>query len=270
MLADVSPEEMRRALDRVAEDLLWEAAVDRPPVDAFRVAHELGLRVIRDERIAERGRFVRGVGTAHGAVVLGAEARPERRHWAVAHEVGEAFCHRLFELVGADPLEAGVLREEAANALAGRLLVPRRWLARVYLDTNHNLFHTKQVFATASHELIARRLIEALDEPLVVSLFDHDQLVWRRSTAVGTKLPLLRSERLGQRRAHLLGQPVLLDAAATDSPLLRSAIVRCWPIHEPGWKREILFTELGDGLDLDLPDDTYHEPFQPDHESWAA
>lgn len=235
MLAEISPEETRRALDRVADDLRWEASIDRPPVDAFRVARQLGLRVVSDRSIGERGRFVRGGGRLVGSIVVGPEDRPERRHWAVAHEIGEAFCHRLFELLGVDPREAGPnAREQSANAIAGRLLVPRKWLVGVYRDCGHDLLSTKQQFATASHELVARRLLESWIAPMVVSVFDHDRLVWRRAWNDRRAPPLVRSERLSQRRAHHAGSVVVVQGEPT---------VRCWPIHEPGWKREIVVTE---------------------------
>ena len=97
-----------------------------------------------------------------------------------------------------------------------------------------DLLRTKQQFATASHELIARRLLESWIEPMVVSVFDHDRLVWRRAWSDRRAPPLVRAERLSQRRAHHAGAVVVIEGDPT---------VRCWPIHEPGWKREIVVTE---------------------------
>ncbi|MEO1498701.1 MAG: ImmA/IrrE family metallo-endopeptidase [Planctomycetota bacterium] len=224
-------EALGRVLDRVADDLLWEAAVDRPPVNAFRVAQRLGLRVVRNARIEERGRFVRHGHAWAGSVIVGAEARPERRHWAVAHEIGEAFAHRVHDSAGDefDPAEPGV-REQLANALAGRLLAPRRWLEGVYRDLGGDLIETKRVFATASHELIARRLLETLGQGLIVTVFDHYCVSWRRGGGYDRPPALLPAERLAQRRAHRTGRVV---------EIIDDLTVRAWPVHEPGWKREI-------------------------------
>jgi hypothetical protein len=52
-----------------------------------------------------------------------------------------------------------------------------------------------------------------------------------------------------QQYAHATGEPAWGDGADElhsdgGAPVER---VQCWPIHEPGWRREIAFTELVDG-----------------------
>lgn len=235
MITELCPAEISRVVDRVADDLLWEACVDRPPVDAFTIARRLQLRVVSDRRMPTRGRFVHTADGTAGTVIVGAEQRPERRQWAVAHEIGEAFAYRAFDYLGVDPAEApATAREEMANALAGRLLAPAKWLVGVYESSEHDLHATKRAFESASYELLARRLLETLDWPIIASVFDHNQLTWRRHSQGGRMAPLLRAERLAQRRSHQSGRP---------TALLGEHAVRCWPIHEPGWKREIVLCE---------------------------
>ena len=129
MIADVPVEQCTAALDRCAADLLWEAGIDQPPVDAFRLARRLRIGITCDETLTNRARLVRldsvPAEQKRGVIVLGPEAREERRHWAVAHEVGEATAHRVYETLGVHPYEtAPMTREGVANALAARLLLP--------------------------------------------------------------------------------------------------------------------------------------------------
>ena len=251
MLTEIPIEQYTGALDQCAEDALWEASIDAPPIDAFQIARRLRLGVISNEGLTERARFVRtnqgGVNRQNGLIVLGPEDRPERRQWAVAHEIGEAIAFRVFETLGVSPEEAPPLeRERVANSLAGRLLTPKKWLAGVARDADLDLIALKEIFVTASHELIARRLLECRRTPLIVSVFDNGRLTWRRwnlDGAPSTAPPLLDSERDCQQQTHdtkepCWGQPVPEDRSESVHRF------RCWPIHEPDWRREILFTEL--------------------------
>lgn len=253
MLTEIPTEEFHATLDRCALDLLWEANVDRPPVDALAIAQQLGLVVAHDETLSGRGRFARltsGAGRRPlEAILVSEEDRNERRHFVVAHEIGESQAHRVYEALGVDPREAAPsMREAIANALAGRLLAPRRWLVNLWRDLDGDLLEIKHVLATASHELIARRLLECVRAPLVVTVTDHGSVTWRRWNLSGSPPPRLRLEVDCQQYAHETGEPAWGDGrdephSAGGAPIER---VRCWPIHEPGWRREIMFTELVD------------------------
>jgi len=244
MLAEVPVEQTRGVLDRCADDLLWEAGVAEPPVDAYAVADRLGMVVTRDAALRGRARFARlasesvlgGVET----IVLADERREERRQFAVAHEVGEAHAIRVYDTLGIDSREtAPRTREAVANALAGRLLAPRRWLQRVWRECDGDLIALKRVFRTASHELLARRVLECVAAPTIVTVTDNGRVVWRRTNTRYAAPPRTRLEVECQRRAHATAAPVA--ARSDDDELAR---VRCWPIHEEGWRREIAFSEL--------------------------
>ncbi|QDV73392.1 ImmA/IrrE family metallo-endopeptidase [Botrimarina mediterranea] len=250
MLTEIPTEELHATLDRCALDLLWEASVDRPPVDAFVIAENLGLVVAQDQGLVGRGRFARlAGGRPLEAILIAGEDRSERRHFVVAHEIGESQAHRVFEALGVDPREAAPsMRESIANTLAGRLLAPRRWLVNLWRDLDGDLLEIKHVLATASHELIARRLLECVRAPLVVTVTDHGRVTWRRWNFSGSPPPRLRLEVDCQQYAHETGQPAWGDGSdephsAGGAPIER---VRCWPIHESDWRREITFTELVD------------------------
>ncbi len=135
MLPEFTPAEFAAALDAIVIELLAAADVAAPPVDAFRVAEHCRLAVGLDDRQASRARLVRLArrSPAHkeGAIFIRSDPRPERRQWAVAHEVGEAQAERVFRALGVRPSEAPpTAREEAANSLASHSAIAHR-LVRV-------------------------------------------------------------------------------------------------------------------------------------------
>ena len=93
----------------------------------------------------------------------------------------------------------------------------------------------KDRFYTASHELIARRMLD-LPPPVIMTLFDHGRLTWRRSNVPGRLPPLSPREQSCWHSAHASGEP-----AEADDGLDR---VQAWPIHEPRWKRDIIRREV--------------------------
>ncbi len=252
MIADVPVEQCSAALDRCAADLLWEAGIDQPPVDVFRLAQRLRIGITSDRSLANRARLVRldsvPAEQRRGVIVLGPEAREERRHWAVAHEVGEATAHRVYETLGIHPYETPPMTREAiANALAGRLMLPRRWLVGLAQANDSDLIVLKAIFATASHELIARRLLECSTLPLIVTIYDQEKLSWRRWNRRGRPPVFDRIEEEARHYAHQTGTPAWGEGpfdSSTAKDLVSISRTRCWPIHEPGWRREIIFTEI--------------------------
>jgi hypothetical protein len=248
MLADIPHEDFETTLDDCVERLLWEAGVDQPPVDARLVAGHLGLLVVSNRELPHRGQFVRlarneSAGDSQATIVVAPAERPEREQWAIAHEIGEFIAHDVFARLGVRPEAAAEnAREHVANRLAGGLLLPRRWFARDGRAFDWDLLELKDRYATASHELIARRMLE-MSPPIVVTLCDQGRVVWRRGN-VGSQLPrLLPEERDAWQHAHVTG-------LAVDDPLdpLSTGLdrVRAWPVHEPDWMREILRSEIAE------------------------
>ena len=240
MLPEITSEELSAGLDAVAMEVLAEAGVDRPPVDAIAVAAALGIAVALDSRQRGRGRYVRLKGAGRKpprpTILLRPEPRSERRQWAVAHEIGEHVAHRVFSTLGVDPREAAPnAREIAANHLAGRLLLPEAWFASDASACGWDLIALKARYATASHELIARRMLE-FPPPVIISIFDHRQLYFRRSNVPGQVPPPSRAEMRCWRSVHNHNRPQRSWEQARN--------VQAWPVHEEGWKREILRAEV--------------------------
>jgi hypothetical protein len=246
MTPEFTPQEYASALDAVAMELLVAAGIVAPPVDAFRLAAGCRLAVALDDGQSGRARFVRLARreAAHerGAIFIRSDPRPERRQWAVAHEVGEAVAERVFQRLGVRPAEAApAAREEVANGLANRILLPTGWFGQFARRVDWNLLRLKTRFATASHELIARRMLE-FDSPAIVSVFDHGRLTWRRANTGRRPPRLAEIETQCWRAAHDTGRPQRRAGEQLD--------LTCWPIHEPNWKREIMRTRLPEAIDF--------------------
>ena len=242
MLQEIARDDLHAALDELVEQLLESAGIRRPPVDALSLAAACGLRIARDNAQVGRARHVRlarSVGRDRaGTILLKAELRPERRQWAIAHEVGEACCQRLFDRLRLDASwDAPGSREAFANQLANRLLLPSDWFAHDARDLDWDLPRLKVRYRTASHELIARRMLD-FDVPIVISIFDQAQLTFRKQNCGEAAPALLALERDLQRAAHQQNRPQQATAGRLS--------VQAWPIHEPCWQREILRTTIAE------------------------
>ncbi|MEM9352061.1 MAG: ImmA/IrrE family metallo-endopeptidase [Planctomycetota bacterium] len=249
MFTDYPPEQIAAACEACAAEVLAEAGAVAPPVDSFALAKKLGIAVVQGRDASPRAQRVAMGGRPGGeTILLAEEPRPERRQWAVAHELGEVFAERVFDLLGAAPREeAADAREWVANRLAGLLLLPPEWFVPDGRRCGWDLAWLKRRYATASHELIARQMLLA-GPAAIVTLFDGGRVTWRRGSGGsgggwGRPPRLADAEERCWRRCRSLGEAVEIDALGLPSGV---ASVRCWPVHEPGWEREILLTLLGE------------------------
>ena len=237
MLPEIAAEEFAAALDAVAGRIVADADTAAGPIDCLRLARRLGLEVAYDNRQSGRGRFVSLGGAPQSAesILLRPEPRPERLQWAVAHELGEKFACEVFAALGVDPREAPRgARETVANQLAGRILLPAEPFAAEAGRCQWDLLSLKRRWSTASHELIARRMLDF--EPwIVITVFDNGRQTFRGANRYRRKPPLEPAEIRCRDRVAESGSPQTVAA-----PAFR---VQGWPINEAAWKREILRTE---------------------------
>jgi hypothetical protein len=246
VLPEITPYDCAQALDDAAEELLAEASVSGPPVDAFAVAAACRFSVALDDEQQGRARFVRlkrrAADRDAGAILIRSDPRAERLQWAVAHELGEALAEQVFRRLGVRPAEtAADMREQVANALASHLLLPSRWFRAFGVRAEWDLLRLKRRFSTASHELIARRMLD-FEPPAILTVFDHGRVTWRRTAA--RRPPRLSAAELQcWRRTHETAEPERIEQ--------QGLVIRAWAVHEPEWKREILRTDLPTE-DLDL------------------
>jgi hypothetical protein len=240
-----------RCCRETVSELLDTARITRPPVDAFELARKLGLHIAWDAGQVGRGRLKRFAGRS--AILLKPDERPERLHWTVAHEIGEAFAHRVFEQLDVAPDTcAPRRREQVANAMASALLLPHDWFLTDSTELDADVLALKRIYTTASHELILMETL-GLGELAMVSVFDHGRLTRRRGNGQLPPPRLLPIEREVWKTVHVSGR-----AAERSRDGVR---VQGWPVHEPGWKRELLRASPLEGVDAaeTIPDDEYGE-----------
>src|SRR5262249_2281213 len=151
----------------------------------------------------------------------------ERHQWTVAHEIGEHLKPALLERLGIAPQDARAMAGESlANLLAYHLLVPALWFASDASSENHDILALKARYRTASHEVIAWRLLD-LPEPCIVSIIDNGHVYRRRSNAWTVRRQLEPPEQACQRSVHECGKPRLVRE--------QGWMVQGWPVHQLDW-----------------------------------
>ncbi len=239
MSEELSREEAHEVVDRAVAELLEAAGLAEPPVDAIALAQRhLGMVVCLDRTQPQRGRAQRVAGRKQ--IFLRPEPSEERHQWTVAHEIGEHLKADLLARLGIDPEEARPLTGESlANLFADRLLVPTPWLAELGRQCRHDLLELKRQFRTASHEVIAWRLLD-LPEPCIITIVDNGSVHRRRGNAWRVGKELSPAERACQQRVHQESRPHELRRDGWS--------VQGWPIHQLDWKREVLRSVLEESL----------------------
>lgn len=238
-MTHLTTEEITLAFDEVAATVLDKARWFEPPVDALEIARRLGIDVARDDRQTGRARYARLAlpghdrhDDPHAAIFLRSDPRRERVQWAVAHELGEHVSPLLFARLNLAPHETSPgMREHLANQFAGQLLLPTDWFQQAGEATAWDLLELKATFATASHELIARRMLE-LGPSAVMTVVDQGAITWRRASDGRGGRTWFPGEQECWQQTHQQNQTL---ARATDV-----GRVHAWPLHEADWKREIV------------------------------
>jgi hypothetical protein len=162
----------------------------------------------------------------------------EEKQWVLAQAIGQHLQLTLLERLGIEPEgRRPLLGESLPRLLGSRLLVPGTWLRADARGAGYDLLALKQLYTTASHELIAWRLLD-LDEPCVITIVDNDHVSRRRSNVYSVRKQLEEPERRCQQYVHRYSRPHLVRLDAWT--------VQGWPIHHPDWKREILRSVVDD------------------------
>lgn len=226
------------ACNELVREILETVGISGPPIDAISIARRLSFDVAFDAAQAGRARTKRLGGRT--TILLQPEERPERLHWAAAHEIGEAFTQRIFARSGDRFLDGGLLsREAAANEFASRLLLPESWFLADATSFDGDLRGLKERYATASHELIVFNLLR-LPRLSIATVCDHQRVTRRWGNGLAPAPPLMPIEKEVWTTVHQTGLPVSRQECGVT--------VSCWPVHEPGWKRELIWTVADDEL----------------------
>lgn len=226
-------QDWRRAIESSARDVLRQAKIRQPPVDAFAAAKAQQIPIVWDETQTGRGRIARIAGRP--TIFLRPDERPERQQWAAAHELGESCVWRICRALGqsGDDLTPRQ-REELANAFAKSLLLPAPWFQRDSRVCDYDLLQMKSIYATASHELIASRWLDA-ESSAIVTVFDQGRIT-HRQTNLPTQIPLTVTEKTCWSK--------LRDSRTSHRVQADRLSVRGWCVDSPGWEREILYAVI--------------------------
>lgn len=230
-MEDLSRDEVTSVVDRAVRELIEKAGLQEPPVDAIALAQRhLGMIVCLDRRQPQRGRAQRTAGRKQ--IFLRPEPTEERHQWTVAHEIGEHLKAGLLERLGIPPEQTRAMAGESlANLFAYRLLVPTCWFADDAPAAEYNVLELKKRYRTASHEVVAWRLLD-LPEPCIITIIDNEHISRRRSNAWPVRRQLAPAEQECMRRVHETGRSRLVRGSGWT--------VQGWPVHQSDWKREIL------------------------------
>jgi hypothetical protein len=96
---------------------------------------------------------------------------------------------------------------------------------------DYDLLELKKLYRTASHEVIALRLLD-LPDSCIITVLDNGAIYKRRSNAWQVRRQLEPPEQRCQRFVHQHGEPHHIHENGWS--------VHGWPVHQDGWKREIL------------------------------
>lgn len=218
-----------REIAKMVEDEAW-ALLERlnvkgPPVDAFVLAEKLNLSVHIDPNLGTRGYSRRRWGIETIAVGSKNPEKSERKHFTIAHEIGEVLL--------AGRVEQSFI-EDASNLMAVSLLLPRKWFKEDAESLEFDLPTLKRRYFTVSHEVISYRMLDV--KPLIITIFDNGKLYKRKSS-------------YPRRVAQIHPLEMACIKAVSDSmeqvKLQDDEVsVVGWPVFRDDWKRIILKTEL--------------------------
>ncbi|MDP2898938.1 MAG: ImmA/IrrE family metallo-endopeptidase [bacterium] len=218
-------DEISGVLDKLVEELLAKCGIDRPPIEPKKIADALGLVYDETELEGRRGQSYRRYGRQH--VEIHRKDRPERKNFALAHEIMELELKKVLD----DPRES----HRWANLGASFLLMPTPWFRDQCIQTGFDLAKLKKVFTTASWEVIALRTLNFSES--IITIVDDDRVTRRKSS-----YPFYVSKRLSDEEKH-----VVLDVLQTKKVQRQhfpSCEVTGYPVFEKGHKRVILRTTL--------------------------
>jgi hypothetical protein len=224
-------EEVTELLNRTVEELLASCGIEGPPVDARKIADTLGIVYSEEELRGRRGQSFRRQGHQH--VEVHRRDRPERKNFALAHEIMELELKKVLE----DPREC----HRKASLGASFLLMPSRWFREECLRSDFDLWELKKTFSTASWEAIALRTLNFSEA--IVTVLDNGRVTRRKSS-----YPYYVSGKLSDAEKEVAGE--VLHTGAAQTRHFPSCEVTAWPIFEEEHRRVILRTildEWGEG-----------------------
>jgi predicted transcriptional regulator len=225
-------EEVSNLLDRVVEHLLETCEIKQPPIEPKRIADILGLVYNEAELEGRRGQSFRRYGRQH--VEIHHKDRPERKNFALAHEIVELELKKVLD----DPREC----HRWANLGASFLLMPTPWFRQECQRANFDIAELKNVFSTASWEAIALRTLNFSEA--IITIVDNGRVTRRKSS-----YSFYVSKKLSDEEKQVLA--AVLQAGKIERQHFPSCEVTGFPVFEKEQKRVILRTTLDELAGVD-------------------
>lgn len=220
-------EEIPGLLDKLVEELLAQSQIDRPPVEPKTIADTIGLVYHETKLGGRRGQSYRRNGRQH--VEIDPRDRPERKNFALAHEIMELELKKALD----DPKES----HRWANLGASFLLTPTAWFRDQCLRTSFDLAKLKKVFSTASWEVIALRTLNFSQS--IITVVDDGRVTRRKSS-----YPFYVSKKLSDEEKQVVQD--VLQTKKVQRHHFPTCDVTGYPVFEKEHKRIILRAVLGE------------------------
>ena len=224
-MSEFSAEELFDAIDREVLDVLERHNLDGPPVDAEALAQDefdLLVREATDEDQAPQpGRFGPRPARRPGfrEVVIRPEATDQARQLICAKACAREIVPRVFTRLKA-PFDRD---NRSANAqvvgfIMPRLLLPTRWFRRDARKLQFHVLELRDIYATATYEMVAQRLLDiADDDPVVVAVADDGSVVYRKANQGSPGRTLTAAEDKARRIAEETQEPAKARLAGWTS-----------------------------------------------------
>lgn len=237
-MSDFSPDDLFETIDHTVSDLLGRHGLEEPPVDTVTLAQEaFDLRVTfaEDEPDDPRpGRFgPRPTRRNPREIVLRVDQSDEGRNLVCGRACGRELLPTILTRLGVTP---GTENRSGQNQLLAlivpRLLLPTRWIARDARKLGWDVWDLKDRYPTVGYEMIALRLLDIAEEPLLMAIVDDGTVATRRGnrSAVGKKLT--ETEQACLDLVMELGEPQTVRRSGWT--------VRGWPVPGGPFNRIIL------------------------------
>ena len=212
MNEDLSRDEIHSIVDHTVEEMLSEAAMQTPPVDALALARHLGLAIEPRPKAKVKKDFLAPL-----------DPTTEAKQWLAAQAIGEHLKPSLLQRLGIVPEQKRLLLGESlATLVASHLLLPAAWFGDDARALEYDVLELKKRYATVAADVIAWRLLD-LPTPCIITIVDNDHVQRRRSNAWRVRRELEEPERECQRYVNHFSRPRVrlrerLDRAGLAGP----------------------------------------------------
>ena len=216
-------EEISELLDSIVLRLLEACDVTQPPVEPRSMAKKLGIIYTEAQLEGRRGQSFRSRGRQH--VQVHQSDRPERKNFALAHEIMEIQLKKA--------IHNPTLCHRWANLGASFLLTPTPWFREECLITDFDVAQLKSTFSSASWEVVSLRTLNFSES--IVTIVDNGRISRRKSS-----YPYHVPRKLSEEEHNALHK--VLQTATAEHLHFPSCVVAGYPVFEGEHRRVILRT----------------------------